>query len=605
MQILEISEAKNSSKLNTINSFTVGIDFGTTNSLISFSQNYSPLIIPDERARELIPSTVTAINDLIVGSSDIVSRKIRSIKRLLGKSKEQILNTPALAYAAKDLLANDNSNIVKIKMGDRILTPPLIVAEILKYLKKQAERYLDTEINQAVITVPAYFDSKARGEIILAAKSINLEVVRLIAEPTAAAYAYGLNNNNLGCYLVYDLGGGTFDVSILRISAGVLQVIATNGDNMLGGDDIDSIIADHFKAKHHLTDSEELLLIAKQAKELMATTDHFAALYSQRRTKLTLDKETFEQLITTLIKRTINIMQAAINQAGNPHIDGIILVGGSSRISLIKKMLNQYFPAMPILDDLDVDKVVAFGAALQAENLTSSHKKSLLIDVLPLSIGMELYGGSVEKIILKDSPIPLAVTKEFTTFVDNQTAILFHITQGEREMAADCRSLAKFELLIPAMKAGGVKVDVKFSVDADGILSVSAFEKVTNNYSNIEIKVSHDLSNEEIQIMLEEAYKSAASDHYNKLLQESRVEAELMIYYLENTLVEASEMLEKKEIAQIQAIIITLKNIIKSHDREQITKTITEAGEFTQNFMERKLNYAVSKLLQGKHIDNI
>ncbi len=605
MQILEISEAKNSSKLNTINSFTVGIDFGTTNSLISFSQNYSPLIIPDERARELIPSTVTAINDLIVGSSDIVSRKIRSIKRLLGKSKEQILNTPALAYAAKDLLANDNSNIVKIKMGDRILTPPLIVAEILKYLKKQAERYLDTEINQAVITVPAYFDSKARGEIILAAKSINLEVVRLIAEPTAAAYAYGLNNNNLGCYLVYDLGGGTFDVSILRISAGVLQVIATNGDNMLGGDDIDSIIADHFKAKHHLTDSEELLLIAKQAKELMATTDHFAALYSQRRTKLTLDKETFEQLITTLIKRTINIMQAAINQAGNPHIDGIILVGGSTRISLIKKMLNQYFPAMPILDDLDVDKVVAFGAALQAENLTSSHKKSLLIDVLPLSIGMELYGGSVEKIILKDSPIPLAVTKEFTTFVDNQTAILFHITQGEREMAADCRSLAKFELLIPAMKAGGVKVDVKFSVDADGILSVSAFEKVTNNYSNIEIKVSHDLSNEEIQIMLEEAYKSAASDHYNKLLQESRVEAELMIYYLENTLVEASEMLEKKEIAQIQAIIITLKNIIKSHDREQITKTITEAGEFTQNFMERKLNYAVSKLLQGKHIDNI
>ncbi|XP_044733785.1 chaperone protein HscA homolog [Chrysoperla carnea] len=372
-----------------------------------------------------------------------------------------------------------------------------IAAEVFIYLKQQAEKELTTEVTQAVITVPAHFNDAARGQVMLAAKLAGLEVLRLIAELTAATYAYGLNKNQTGCYFVYDLGGGTFDVSILNITEGIFQVIATSGDNMLGGDDIDKIIADYFCNKFNLPDNTDTLQFAKKAKEALSNQDNFEF------NNISLDKQTFEQLITPIIGRTINIAKECLEIAGNPNIDGIILVGGVTRIPLTKDELYKAFK-VNILSDIHPDKAIVYGAALQAENLTTPNIDSLLIDVVPLSLGMELYGGIVEKIIMRNTPIPISVIKEFTTYADNQTGIQFHILQGEREMVADCRTLARFELKgLPPMKAGSIRLEVTFSIDADGILSVSAYEKINNTSHIIEVKPDYGIDTSEVdKVML-------------------------------------------------------------------------------------------------------
>ena len=366
-----------------------------------------------------------------------------------------MLNTPALFSLVKDYLDVYSSEL-KLNFANKQLRVSEIAAEVFIYLKNQAEEQLKTNLTKAVITVPAHFNDAARGEVILAAKIAGFEVLRLIAEPTAAAYAYGLNKNQKGCYLVYDLGGGTFDVSILNIQEGIFQVIATNGDNMLGGNDIDVVITQYLCNKFDLSNSIDTLQLAKKAKETLTYTDSF------NNDNISINKQTLEQLILPLVKRTINIAQECLEQAGNPNIDGVILVGGVTRIPLIKDELYKAFK-IDILSDIDPDKAVVWGAALQAENLIAPHTNSLLIDVAPLSLGMELYGGIVEKIIMHNTPIPISVVKEFTTYVDNQTGIQFHILQGEREMAADCRSLARFELKgLPPMKAGYIRAEVTF-----------------------------------------------------------------------------------------------------------------------------------------------
>ncbi|ARD86889.1 molecular chaperone HscA [Rickettsia bellii] len=594
MQIIEIrepgqAESKQEAKI------AVGIDFGTTNSLIAISVGRKVKIIQTEDNKELIPTTIEFTNNNITVGSN---KGLRSIKRLFGKTLNEILNTPALFSLVKDYI-DLQSQEVKLNFANKQMRIAEIAAEVFIYLKQQAEKELTTEVTQAVITVPAHFNDAARGQVMLAARLAGLEVLRLIAEPTAAAYAYGLNKNQTGCYLVYDLGGGTFDVSILNITEGVFQVIATSGDNMLGGDDIDKIIADYFCNKFSLLDNLDTLRLAKKAKEALLNQDNFEF------NNISLDKQTFEQLITPIIGRTINIAKECLEIAGNPNIDGIILVGGVTHITLIKEELYKAFK-VNILSDIDPDKAIVYGAALQAENLTTPNIDSLLIDVVPLSLGMELYGGIVEKIIMRNTPIPISVVKEFTTYADNQTGIQFHILQGEREMVADCRTLARFELKgLPPMKAGSIRAEVTFSIDADGILSVSAYEKISNTSHIVEVKPDYGIDTSEVDKVLENAYKNAKLDHAARLLQETVIEAESLIFNIEHAIKELVDLLSENEKHIISSLLNNIKHAIDARDRALINNAVKDFKSKTKKSLNTKINIVISDLLKGKNINQI
>lgn len=602
MQIIEITEPDAENSDNQDAGVAVGIDFGTTNSLIAISLDKNVSFFSDNQLRDIIPSIITW-NDK--GCLDIASsgcdntNSISSIKRLLGKSSEEIRSNPQL-YKLVENVIDLSDEVPKLKIHNQILILPEVVAEIFKYLKIQAERELGLEVKKAVVTVPAYFDEGAKGAVMLAAKIAGLQVLRLIAEPTAAAYAYGLNKDNSGCYLVYDLGGGTFDVSVLNMRAGILQVIATGGDNMLGGDDIDYAVAKYLQTINKVPISDSLKL-AKMAKEALTYNDVFESSAHS----IIIDLSTFEQIISPLIEKTIEIAKDTLEQAGDAEIDGIILVGGSSRIPLISKSLKKNFDTI-IFNDVDPDRVVAAGAALQAENLTTNNLNSLLIDVIPLSIGLELYGGLVEKIILRNSAIPVSVTKEFTTYADKQTAMQFHILQGEREKVSDCRSLAKFELKdIPPMKAGTARVEVIFSIDADGILSVSAQEKITGKSQIIEIKPSYGLSTSEIDIILEQAFINAKLDHENRLLEETILSAKSLIYNIENAIKEMPGILSANDFSEIVQAILNLSETFDGGERETILEKIHLLEMRTERFVEARFNLAAKELLKGRKIDKL
>ncbi|WP_032139413.1 Fe-S protein assembly chaperone HscA [Rickettsia tamurae] len=594
MQIIEIREPEQAD-FKQERQIAVGIDFGTTNSLIAISSNRQVKVIKSIDDKELIPTTIDFTNeDFIIGNN----KGLRSIKRLFGKTLKEILNTPALFSLVKDYL-DINSSELKLNFANRRIRISEIAAEVFIYLKNQAEEQLKTNIIKAVITVPAHFNDAARGEVMLAAKIAGFEVLRLIAEPTAAAYAYGLNKNQKGCYLVYDLGGGTFDVSILNIQEGIFQVIATNGNNMLGGDDIDVVITQYFCNKFDLPNSIDTLQLAKKAKETLTYKDSF------NNDNISINKQTLEQLILPLVERTINIAQECLEQAGNPNIDGVILVGGATRIPLIKDELYKAFK-VDILSDIDPDKAVVWGAALQAENLIAPHTNSSLIDVVPLSLGMELYGGIVEKIIMRNTPIPISVVKEFTTYADNQTGIQFHILQGEREMAVDCRSLARFELKgLPPMKAGNIRAEVTFAIDADCILSVSAYEKISNTSHTIEVKPNHGIDKTEIDIMLENAYKNAKIDYTTRLLQEAVIEAEALIFSIERAITELTALLSESEISIINSLLDNIKEASHARDRILINNSIKEFKSKIKKSMNTKFNIIINDLLKGKNINQI
>ncbi|KIJ88706.1 Fe-S protein assembly chaperone HscA [Rickettsia asembonensis] len=629
MQIIEIREPEQAD-FNQERQIAVGIDFGTTNSLIAIATNRKVKVIKSRDDKELIPTTIDFTNkNFIIGNN----KGLRSIKRLFGKTLKEILNTPALFSLAKDYIdidivnsvgfgykeqgtkpitnrratsddvceskSIDYSSELKLNFANQKMRIPEIAAEVFIYLKNQAEEQLKTNITKAVITVPAHFNDAARGKVMLAAKIAGFEVLRLIAEPTAAAYAYGLNKNQSGCYLVYDLGGGTFDVSILNIQEGIFQVIATNGDNMLGGDDIDVVITQYLCNKFDLPNSINTLQLAKKAKETLTYKDSF------NNDNISINKQTLEQLILSLVERTINIAKECLEQAGNPNIDGVILVGGATRIPLIKDELYKAFK-VDILSDIDPDKAVVWGAALQAENLIAPHTNSLLIDVVPLSLGMELYGGIVEKIIMRNTPIPISVVKEFTTYADNQTGIQFHILQGEREMAVDCRSLARFELKgLPPMKAGNIRTEITFAIDADGILSVSAYEKISNTSHTIEVKPNHGIDKTEIDIILENAYKNAKIDYTTRLLQEAVIEAEALIFSIERAIAELTALLSESEISIINSLLDNIKEAAHARDRILINNSIKEFKSKIKKSMNTKFNIIINDLLKGKNINQI
>lgn len=601
MQIIEISEA-GSSNQKKMQEIAVGIDFGTTNSLIAIAKNKIPQIIPNDQNSGLIPSVIKLENDnFIVGDTSDTINTLRSIKRLFGKKLDDIVNNPTLFAMVKDHI-DLNSEILRIRFAGRLLTIPEVAAQIFLHLKKQATRYLNSEVKKAVITVPAHFNDAARGEVMLAAKIAGFDVLRLIAEPTAAAYAYGLNKESTGRYLVYDLGGGTFDVSILNMQIGIFQVIATSGDNNLGGDDIDYLVLQYFCDKYKLPESKELVQLAKQAKEALSSNERYNAKFKEKTLELT--RENFELLILPLIERTMLIAKEALDSVGSRDITGIILVGGPTRIPLIRSMLQKTFGTI-IFSDVNPDEVVALGSALQAENLTANDGGSLLIDVVPLSLGIELHGGLTEKIVLRNSPMPISVTKEFTTYVDNQTAMKLHILQGEREMVKDCRSLAQFELTLPPMKAGAVRTEVTFSIDADGILSVSALEKNSGTSHAIEVKPTYGLSSDEVNSILDNAYQNAMQDHHNKLLQETIISTEALIYNIERATKEMPDLLTREEMDKIYNEINILKKSIETNDREYIIECTKTFEKVTERFCTERLNSTINGLLKGKHIDQI
>jgi molecular chaperone HscA len=545
MQIIEINEPDIRDEEAEI---AVGIDFGTTNSLIAVSMNGNLMVVPDSLGQELVPSIISFDDrekkEFFVGAVNDNKRIIlRSVKRLLAKSTTEIVSNPNLYNLCKDIL-DSNTDVPKIIFGTHEMRLPVVASKIFIHLKKQAEQYLQQKISKAVVSVPAYFDDAARGQVIIAAKIAGFDVMRLITEPTAAAYAYGLNKEIQGAYLVYDLGGGTFDVSVLNVETGILQVIATGGDSMLGGDDIDYLLAEHIAKMIRVEITQDLQICAKILKEAVVEHGFGKAEYCGNNVEITLDQ--FNEIISSIITKTVQVAKEVHIETDQIKLGGIVLVGGSTRIPLITSELEKAF-GVKVFSDIDPDRAVVLGAALQANNLSNKFD-TLLIDALPLSLGIELYGGLVEKIILKNTPVPFAIKKQFTTHLDNQTGMQFHILQGEREMVADCRSLAKFELQnLPKAKAGTVKVEVTFAIDSDGILAVTAMETETGITQNMEIKPSFGLSKDEINAALLEAYKNADLDHHNKLLLEAKIEAENLIDNLLVAMSKTPDVLTNRE----------------------------------------------------------
>lgn len=604
MQIIEIEEP---GKRDLQEEIVVGIDFGTTNSLIAYSKHNNPQIINSVGKNGLLPSVIfydDQLEKFLIGKNRGEKKSISSIKRLLSKSYEEIKSTEVLDKILSDfVLVDHTSSMPKVTFGTTKYSFPELAAKIFLFLKEHAEQELGTAISKAVVSVPAYFDDASRGAVMLAAKIAGFDVLRLIAEPTAAAYAYGFHKKSQGAYMIYDLGGGTFDVSILNMEAGVLQVIATGGDNLLGGDDLDHILAEHIAKELNISLEPALYLKAKELKELLSFQNSAFLNFGSKKFKIT--REVFENLISLLINRTIKIAKDTLFDA-DVKLDGIILVGGSTRIPFIAQNLIRSF-GVEVFSDIDPDRAVVIGAALQAENLSlASSRNSLLIDVLPLSVGMELYGGIAEKIIMRNTPIPFSITKTFTTYADHQTGMQFHIVQGEREMVQDCRSLARFELKnIPPMKAGMAKIEVTFAVDADGILSVTAKENTSGIAQNIELKPSYGLSQTEINNMLENAFKNAEEDYKIRLLTETRIEAQNVIAGITKAMKETPDILNINEKESIMALINSLQNIIYTNNRDEILTKIEQLNKSAADFIEKHLNSGAKSLLEGKHISDI
>lgn len=541
MALIKISEPGASQENERENEIVIGIDLGTTNSLAAIIVNEKVRFFVDENGSDIHPSIVT-----------YGDKKISSIKRFMGVGFTQLEGMK--------------------------LAPLEVSAEILKHLKKLAEKQLKTEIKKAVITVPAYFDETAKNATKLAANLAGLEVLRLVNEPTAAALAYGLDNDAEGTYCVYDLGGGTFDVSVLKMQKGIFKVLGVAGDNALGGDDFDDLISKHLGVSR---------AEAKKIKE-----------------EQTIDQALFEKLIFEKLEKTFTLTKNLLDDLDleSSDIKGVITVGGSTRISLIKKKLAEIFGVEKVLDEIDPDRIVAAGAAWQAYNL-SGNSENLLLDVVPLSLGIEMMGGIVDKVILRNSTIPMSLTKEFTTYADNQSGMKLHIVQGERELAADCRSLANFEIKkIPAMKAGLARVAVTFKIDGDGLLTVSAEEKFTGEKQEILVKPSYGLSEDEVKKMLLDSLQNSKADISNRLLIQTITDSNHDITILQKDLEKyAGE--DKKLIAEK---IQNLENLIKEKaSRDMILEAKEEMEKAAENLILKKVNAVLDKGIVGKRIDAV
>lgn len=617
----------------------VGIDLGTTNSLVASVISGSAEVILDEEGAAILPSvvhygadgTVTVGAQALRDASRDPKNTISSAKRLIGRTMKDLADVHNLPY---DLV--DDPAMVRIATSSGVKSPVEVSADILRSLAKRAENRLGGDLTGAVITVPAYFDDAQRQATKDAARLANLTVLRLLNEPTAAALAYGLDNGAEGTYMVYDLGGGTFDVSLLKLTRGVFEVLGTGGNSALGGDDFDHRVLCHVtesfrggnpKARftvdgkpaatlpgHILSAAEKrrLMALSRVAKEALTTnesTDIRFAFDNGDAVELELTREEFDAMTCHLVKKTIDTVEAVLRDASADvsGVRGVVLVGGATRMPCVRTAVEKFFGFAP-LDDIDPDKVVAIGAAMQANKLagnTSGDDDWLLLDVTPLSLGLETMGGLVEKVIPRNSAIPVALAQDFTTFRDGQTAMAIHVVQGERELVDACRSLARFELRgIPPMAAGAARIRVTFQVDADGLLSVSAREMTTGVEASIQVKPSYGLSDEDIVRMLQDGNGSAEEDMRARELREQQVEARRLLESTHSALESDGDLLDETERAVVDGLVERLTALVTSDDVEAVKAGIEALTKGTETLAERRMDRSIREALSGMSVDD-
>ncbi len=620
MGLLQISEPGDSPEPHQ-RKLAVGIDLGTTHSLAATVRSGAAEVIADDEGRALLPSIVRYFPDgrVDVGydaraaQAEDPANTIVSVKRFMGRGVADVAKYGALPYHFKDA-----PGMVSIETAAGPRSPVQVSAEILKVLRERSERALRGELFGAVVTVPAYFDDSQRQATKDAAKLAGLNVLRLLNEPTAAAIAYGLDHASEGTFAIFDLGGGTFDISILKLTRGVFEVLSTNGDSALGGDDFDQAVATHWRVGHRIADAKggdtrRLLAAAREVKERLSFEEEAGVqvtLSYGQSLRLVLTRSEFEKITAGLVQRTLAPTRKALRDAKlePADIDGVVLVGGATRMPHLQRAVEGHF-GKPPLKDLDPDAVVALGAAIQANVLAGNRAAGddwLLLDVIPLSLGLETMGGLVERVIPRNSTIPVARAQEFTTFKDGQSAMALHVVQGERELVADNRSLARFELRgIPPMVAGAARIQVTFQVDADGLLSVSAREATTGVESSIVVKPSYGLSDDEVARMLQESFSHAIEDRDARALAEQRVEAESLLAAIRAALDQDADLLGEDERADLDRRMAGLERAWNATDHRAIKAAIEALNRASEAFATRRMDRAVSGALAGRRLDEV